>query len=345
LVEKPPYLVTDLIVNRIADIVESLAKLRADSSYAANMRLRKDNQIRSICSSLAIENNTLSLEQVTDVIEGKRVLGLPNEIREVKNAFQAYSQIATFEPYSVDHFLTAHNLMMSGSVSRAGKFRVSGVGVFNGEKLIHAAPKAELVPGHMKNLFEWAKTSGAHPLIKSSVMHYEIEFIHPFEDGNGRIGRLWQSVVLEKWNALFAGMPIETVVHERQSEYYSALASADNSGESTVFIEFMVAAIDDAIRIQIEHRVKHGAEHRVKHNEASRQDDILLALRSCALPRKDLFAAVGLAGDTRSYQRHIVPLIEAGLISMTLPEKPSSRLQKYTLTRKGEQYAKKIARR
>jgi Fic family protein len=312
------------------------------------MRLRKDNQIQSIYSSLAIENNTLSLEQVTDVIEGKRVLGLPNEIRVVKNAYQAYSQIADFDPYSVDHFLTAPNLMMSGLVSRAGKFRVSGVGVFNGEKLIHAAPKAELVPGHMKNLFEWAKTSDAHPLIKSSVMHYEVEFIHPFEDGNGRIGRLWQSVVLGKWNALFAGMPIETVIHERRSEYYSALANADTSGESTVFIEFMTAAIDDAIRAQIEHNVerkdKHGVEHKVKHNEESKQDDILLALRSGSLSRKNLFAVLGLAGDTRSYQRHIVPLIEAGLINMTLPEKPSSRLQKYTLTRKGERYVKKIAK-
>jgi Fic family protein len=313
--------------------LESLAKLKADSIYTANMRLRKDNQIRSIYSSLAIENNTLSLEQVTDVIEGKRVLGLPNEILEVKNAFKAYSQIADFDPYSVDHFLTAPNLMMSGLVSRAGKLRVSGVGVFNGEKLIHVAPKAELVLGHMKNLFEWAKNSDAHPLIKSSVMHYEIEFIHPFEDGNGRIGRLWQSVVLRKWNSLFAGVPIESIVHERQSEYYSALANADNSGESTVFIEFMVTAIDEALRVQIEH------------NEASRQDDILLALRSGALSRKDLFAAVGLVGDTRAYQRHIVPLIEAGLISMALPEKPSSRLQKYALTRKGEQYAKKIAKR
>jgi len=245
--EKPPYEITDKIVNLIADISSLLPPI----SPNVDIKLRKDSNIRSIHSSLAIENNSLSLEQVTDVINGRRVVGSPSEILEVKNAFSAYLEIENFNPFSVKDFLKAHKLIMDELMENTGKFRTGGVGIYDGDKLIHAAPKAEFVSGHIENLLGWAKDSDAHPLLKSSVVHYEIEFIHPFMDGNGRIGRLWQTVILANWERLFLRVPIETVVFERQSEYYKALRKSDIAGSSTVFIEFMLTAIADILAIAI----------------------------------------------------------------------------------------------
>jgi Fic family protein len=211
------------------------------------LRLRKINRLRSIQSSLAIENNTLTLGQVTDIIEGKRVLGLPHEIQEVKNAYQAYEHLLEYDPFKVKDFLKAHQLMTSELVREAGHFRSQGVGVFEGTKLIHAGANYQFVPGLIADLFAWAKKSDAHPLIKSSILHFEIEFIHPFIDGNGRIGRLWQTLVLSRWNELFAWLPVETVVYENQQSYYDALETAQKAGDSEVFIEFMLNAILQAL--------------------------------------------------------------------------------------------------
>jgi Fic family protein len=335
MIEKPPYEITDKMVNLIADISALLPTISANVS----MRLRKDSNIRSIHSSLAIENNTLSLEQVTDVINGRRVAGSPSEILEVKNAFAAYSQIESFKPFDIPDFLKAHKLMMKELVDGAGRFRSQGVGVYGSGRLLHAAPAPEFVRGYIENLFAWAKESDAHPLIKSSVAHYEIEFIHPFMDGNGRMGRLWQTVILSKWDSLFSSLPTETVIFERQQDYYAALSSSDKAGNSTAFIEFMLTAIADMIAIQEKHTDKHIDKH-IDRRQAEQLSDtmisVLKTLERASLSRKEIFAAIGMSLDYRAFKRNVEPLLIGGYIEMTVPGKPSSKLQKYRLTDKGE---------
>jgi Fic family protein len=333
--EKPPYEITDKMVNLIADVSALLPAISPNVS----MRLRKDRNIRSVHSSLAIENNTLSLEQVTDVINGRRVVGSPGEILEVKNAFAAYSQIESFEPFVVHDFLKAHKLMMKELADDAGRFRSQGVGVYGGGKLIHAAPKAEFVRGHIENLFVWARESDTHPLIKSSVVHYEIEFIHPFMDGNGRMGRLWQTVILSKWDSLFLSLPIETVIFERQQDYYAALVSSDKTGSSTAFVEFMLTAIADMLAIQEKHKDEHIDKHIDKRRVEQLNDTMLSVLKileHASLSRKEIFAAIGMSGDHRAFKRNVEPLLVGGYIEMTIPAKPNSKLQKYRLTNEGE---------
>ena len=212
--------------------------------------LRKENQIKTIHSSLAIEHNSLSLQQVTDVIEGKHVLGAPNEIQEVKNAVQAYRLMQSLDAFQEKDLLRAHELMMTDLVENAGHYRKTNVGVFEGEKCIHLAPSADRVPTLMADLFEWVSRTDTHPLISSCVFHYEFEFIHPFTDGNGRMGRYWQTMLLSRWKGIFAWLPVETIVKKHQQEYYKAIAQSDAQGESTLFIEFMLNCILQTIKEQ-----------------------------------------------------------------------------------------------
>jgi Fic family protein len=243
----PIYTITPRAIDLVAKIAEKVGELKGSGEYSRNLRLRKINRLRSIQSSLAIENNTLTLGQVTDIIEGKRVLGLPHEIQEVKNAYQAYEHLLEFDPYKVKDFLKAHQLMTTQLVQEAGDFRSQGVGVFDGTKLVHAGASYQFVPQLTTDLLSWAKKTDVHPLIKSSIVHFEVEFIHPFIDGNGRIGRLWQTLILSKWNELFAWLPVETVVYENQHGYYDALAVSQKAGDSESFIEFMLNAILQAL--------------------------------------------------------------------------------------------------
>jgi Fic family protein len=243
----PTYTISTKTIDLVARIAEKLGEIRGSGEYSRNLRLRKINRLRSIQSSLAIENNTLTLGQVTDIIEGKRVLGLPHEIQEVKNAYRAYEYLLEYDPYKVKDFLKAHQFLTTQLVKEAGHFRSQGVGVFEGTKLIHAGANYQFVPQLVTDLFSWAKKAEVHPLIKSSIVHFEIEYIHPFIDGNGRIGRLWQTLILSKWNELFAWLPVETVVHENQQSYYDALATSQKSGDSESFIEFMLNAILQAL--------------------------------------------------------------------------------------------------
>ncbi|MDR1361426.1 MAG: Fic family protein, partial [Rickettsiales bacterium] len=236
------------IANLVAQIAEMVGKIQGSGEYGRNLHLRKINRLRSIQSSTAIEGNSLSFEQITDVIKGKRIIGNPREIKEVKNAYEAYEHILTFNPFNTKDFLTAHKLLTLDLVNESGKYRSGNVGVFAGEKVVHIGAKPRFVPGLVSDLFEWAKKSDIHPLIKSSVMHFEIEFIHPFADGNGRIGRLWQTLVLSKWSEIFAWVPIETIVYENQAEYYAVLGRAEKTGNSTEFIEFMLGAIAAALK-------------------------------------------------------------------------------------------------
>ncbi|HNQ66736.1 MAG TPA: Fic family protein [Bacteroidales bacterium] len=243
----PTYTISIKTIDLVSRIAEKLGEIRGADEYSRNLRLRKINRLRSIQSSLAIENNTLTLGQVTDIIEGKRVLGLPHEIQEVKNAYQAYEHLLEYDPYKVKDFLKAHQYMTVQLVKDAGHFRSQGVGVYEGTKLVHAGANYQFVPQLVKDLFLWAKKTDVHPLIKSSIVHFEIEYIHPFIDGNGRIGRLWQTLILSKWNELFAWLPDETVVYENQQSYYDALAISQKSGDSVSFVEFMLDAILQAL--------------------------------------------------------------------------------------------------
>jgi Fic family protein len=243
----PTYTISAKAIDLVARIAEKVGELKGSGEYSRNLQMRKINRLRSIQSSLAIENNTLSLGQVTDIIEGKRVLGLPHEIQEVKNAFQAYERLFDYHPFNVKDFLKAHKLMTAGLVKEAGHFRSQGVGVYDGARLVHAGAGYQFVPQLVTDLFAWARKTDIHPLVKSSVVHFEIEFIHPFIDGNGRIGRLWQTLILSKWNELFAWLPVETVVFENQQGYYDTLSTAQKSADSEVFIEFMLHAILQAL--------------------------------------------------------------------------------------------------
>lgn len=244
----PPFQVTEEITNLTIEIGQYADFTTAFEELHPNPVLRRENRIRSIHSSLAIEQNTLTLNQVSDVIDGKRVFGPPQDIREVKNAYEVYDAVSSFDPYSVKDLLRAHQIMMEGLVREAGVFRSGNVGVYAGTQLIHAGTPAKYVPELMRQLFSWLKKSKYHSLIKSCVFHYEFEFIHPFADGNGRTGRLWQSLILQKWQPIFAWLPIETLVHENQEEYSRVLQISDNAGQSTVFIEFMLRMIRDALK-------------------------------------------------------------------------------------------------
>lgn len=219
------------------------------SSKPGNVpKLRRQNRIRSIHASLAIENNTLSLEQVTSVIAGKRVLGQLREIQEVKNAFAAYAALPSWNSSSVKDLLAAHRLMLQGLVDDAGKFPSRSFGIAQGKRIVHLAPPADQVPGLMKDLLGWLRRTDAHPLIAGCLFHYELDFIHPFADGNSRMGRLWQTLILSQWNPLLAFLPVEAVIRDQQADYYKVLAACDNAGNSTAFIEFLLSVLLIALR-------------------------------------------------------------------------------------------------
>ena len=265
----PPFEITSKIIELISNISEKIGEISSIQNNSHYIQLRKENRIQTIHSSLAIENNSLSLEQITAIIDGKRVLGNPNEIQEVKNSIQAYDLLLTLNPYNEKDLLKAHKLMMQDLVENSGKYRTDGVGIFDGEHVVHVAPPAKRVPELMADLFEWLKTSDVHPLIKSCVFHYEFEFIHPFQDGNGRIGRLWQTVILKEWKEVFAWIPVETLIKENQKEYYNALGVSDKSANSTKFIEFMLSIILTTIEeiIETERKVTVNVTQKVTVNQ------------------------------------------------------------------------------
>ena len=249
---QPPFKITSKIIDYISRISEKIGEINSLENSPHQVKLRKENRIKTIHSSLAIENNSLTIEQITAIIDGKRVLGSPNEIQEVKNAVQTYELLLKLNPYEEKDLLKAHSLMMQDLVSNNGKYRNEGVGIFDGNQVVHLAPPADRVPLLMADLFNWLKTSDIHPLIKSCVFHYEFEFIHPFQDGNGRIGRLWQTVILKEWKEVFAWIPVETLIKENQSEYYNALNSSDKEADSSSFIEFMLSLLLKTIEEIIE---------------------------------------------------------------------------------------------
>lgn len=244
----PPFQLTHRMTAAMTAIAELLGAWKAVNADALRPELRRGNRIRSIQASLAVEQNTLTLEQVTAVLEGKTVLGSPREIQEVRNAFAAYEAMGQWHPHRLEDLLAAHGLMMAALVDDAGQLRQGGVGVMAGRKVIHMAPPASQVLRLMQDLLHWLETTDAHPLIASAAFHYEFEFIHPFSDGNGRMGRLWQSLILSRWQPVLAYLPVETVIKRRQQAYYDQLAAADAQAECSAFIEFMLTAIADSLQ-------------------------------------------------------------------------------------------------
>ncbi|MBR3314868.1 MAG: Fic family protein [Atopobiaceae bacterium] len=243
----PPFENSARVVSLVSEVSELVGQVSVFDGLDPNPTLRRENRIRTIHSSLLIENNALTLDQVTAVLDGHHVLAPAKDIREVQNAYEAYEAAAGWDPYSFDNLLKAHGLMMAGLDKHPGCLRNKDVGVYAGNVLIHPGSPASVVSQVMGELFEWLRTSEDHPLVKGSVFHYEFEFIHPFMDGNGRTGRLWHSLILRRWRPIFAWMPIETLIHRNQQAYYDALLEAGNRGDSTVFVEFMLETIRDAL--------------------------------------------------------------------------------------------------
>ena len=242
--KKPPFEITNQMIDYVAEIAELVGNLNVTNRLTANPTLRRSNRIRTIHGSLAIEQNTLSLEQVTAVLNGKRVLAPPKDIAEVKNAYEIYERVDELNPYSVDDLLIAHGIMTRGLVEESGMFRTRPVGIVDSEgHVLHFGTLPQYVPDLVMELLEWAKTSEVHMLIRSCVFHYELELIHPFADGNGRVGRLWHTLLLSRWNPVFAWLPVESIIHDRQQEYYDAINASNDAGESTPFIGFMLSAI------------------------------------------------------------------------------------------------------
>lgn len=257
--KKPPFEITNTMIHAVAEIAELVGKLTSTNQLSANSTLRRTNRIRTIHGSLAIAQNTLRLEQVTAVLNGKQVLAPPKDIAEVKNAYEIYERLDELNPYAVDDLLMAHGIMTRGLVDESGMFRSRPVGVVDQEgHVLSVGTLPNYVSDLVLELLDWVKGSDIHMLIRSCVFHYELERIHPFADGNGRIGRLWHTLLLAKWNPIFAWLSVESMIYARQPEYYAAINTSNNAGESTVFIEFMLSTIKasliDAIHMSDEMR-------------------------------------------------------------------------------------------
>jgi len=245
---KPPYKITGTILKLVASISEKIGEVNSAHLNKPPTELRKKNRIKTIHSSLEIEGNTLTIEQITAIVENKRVIGSKKDILEVKNAIALYDNLDKLDPYNFDSFCEAHGILMKGLIESAGKFRSKSVGIVKGSEVAHIAPSSERLKPLMKELFDYLKNDDDLALIKSCVFHYEMEFIHPFIDGNGRMGRLWQTLILKASYPVFEYLPIETLIKERQEQYYESLEKSDNTGESTIFIEFMLEIILESLQ-------------------------------------------------------------------------------------------------
>ncbi|MDL2205321.1 Fic family protein [Eubacteriales bacterium OttesenSCG-928-N13] len=323
---QPPYTISIRTLMLVAQIAEKIGRISHYRLLKSKPHLRRNNRIRSIHSSLAIEASSLTLDEVRGVIDGKPVIGSQKEIQEVKNAYRAYDAIGVFDPYSVADLKRLHGTMTYLTVAESGVFRSGNEGVFKGDQCIFMAPPPQLVPAQMDELFSWMNSASStlHPLILSSVFHYEFVFIHPFSDGNGRMARLWQTALLSEWNPIFQYLPLESRIHAFQSEYYDAIAACHTAGSSDLFIEFMLEKISQTLDWTLE--------------QASSDDAYLspyvqkmLNVMEYDVPytAAQIMAALGLKSKETLRKNYINPALESQLIIMSLPDKPTSRNQTY----------------
>ena len=324
---KPPYTITNKMLDYVSSIMEKIGKLDNYTNFNKMPTLRRNNRIISIHSSLAIEANSLSLGQVKDVISGRTVIGPQKEIQEVKNAYSAYEMINSVDAYSIKDLRKIHGIMTYLTIDESGKFRKGNEGVFDEKgNCIHVCPPPEQIDGLMKELFDWMKKNKEtiHPLIMSSIFHYEFVFIHPFSDGNGRTARLWQNVILSKWKELFEYLPIESQIHKYQDNYYKAINNCNHKGESTEFIEFMLKMIDAVLDETITTSLAPITEVGININK-------LLNVLEYNVPMtaNEIMDKLGIKSKETLRATYLDPAIKEGVIALTIPDKPTSKNQMY----------------
>ena len=322
----PPFTISNTMLELVSEISEKVGRINSHKELENKPYLRRNNRIRSIHSSLKIEANSLSLSNVRDVINGHLVMGDQNEIQEVKNAYEAYKHVADINPASITDLKKIHGIMTFKTVMESGMFRKGEEGVFSGDECIFVAPPPHMIDELMKNLLTWVKKSegSVHPLILSSVFHYEFVFIHPFSDGNGRMARLWHTVILYRWRNIFEYIPIESQIEKYQAEYYDAIAKCHVNGNSNIFIEFMLHMINqilDEVIIQISKFNTNISEYVKRLLEVMEYDVPYTA--------NAIMALLGLKSKETFRKNYINPAMDLGLVRMTLPDKPNSRNQRY----------------
>ena len=323
----PPFSITDNILNKVSIIMRNIGKLDNYEDLEKMPILRRNNRIKSIHYSLAIEANSLSLDQVKDIIEGKLVVGPKNEIQEVKNAFSAYKMIKELNPYSITDLKKMHHLMMNFLVDECGEFRKGNEGVFDESgNCIHVCPPPSQVDSLMQQLFSWLYRNRdvIHPLILSCIFHYEFVFIHPFCDGNGRMARLWQNVILANWEGIFEYLPIESYIKKYQEDYYNAISICNQNGDSTYFIEFMLEMISETLEDLLK-------STSFQINNVSMYVSKLLDImpQSTNMTVTQMMEKLGLKSRSSFKNNYLDPAIKNGLVKMTNPDKPTSKNQMY----------------
>jgi len=310
--DAPLLTLTPAFLNQVAAISEAVGRWSAREERSPSPRLRRENRIHTIQASLAIEQNSLSVEQLSALFDGKRVIGPARDIQEVLNAIAAYDALPRWNPANPDHLLAAHGLLMVGLIDAPGRFRTGGVGIYQGDQLVHMAPPASRVPALVGDLLAWLAASNWHPLIVSCVAHDELEFIHPFADGNGRLGRLWQTLILSRWNPLLAWLPIEEVIRSRQQSYDASLGQADQLGDLEPFVAYQLEAIHDALRSEIGSEKGSGMVSEIGATPGAAIDAVIL---------RDLSAEPGLSArrlaerlqlSQRAVEKHLASLQQKG---------------------------------
>jgi len=320
---QPPFRISDEIVDLLAQISHALGKLDYLQYSPQAVELRKISRIKTITGTLQIEGNTLSEKQITAVLEGKTVLAPMREISEAQGAILLYQKADSFDYQNQNHLLQAHRLLMEGLLNHAGQYRNQAVGVHGAEGMTHIAPPASRVSGLMAELFGWLNHTTTHPLISSSVFHYEFEFIHPFEDGNGRMGRFWQYLILNHWNPVFSLVPVENMIKNRQQEYYQALQQAGEIGESTVFITYMCQVISDAITsLQL-------YSDQANDHVSDQVQRLLTVLSDNWLSTTEIMGLLNLSHKPTFRKNYLEPALKLKLIEMRFPDSPRSPKQKY----------------
>lgn len=330
---KPPFTVTNKIIALVADIVEKVTKFEYIESKIITPTLRKKYTIETIVGTLEIEGNSLGKEKVTAILDGKRVLGSVKEIEEVKGAIKVYEMLDQFRAGEIEDLLLAHKILMKEILTDAGNFREKSVGIGSGNTIVHIAPPASQVHTLMYDLFSWLNSSDLHPLIKSCVFHYELEFIHPFIDGNGRIGRLWQTLILHSYKPFFSYLPVESVIKEHQHKYYDVLEECGAAGECTSFIEFMLEILNEAIeRVN----VSDNTTDQVNDQVSDQVKRLLTIMSNSWMTRNEMMQILGLTHNPTFRKNYLKPALELKLIEMYDPNNIRTPNQKYKLTSNGK---------